>query len=190
MGTVDKHWDPIVLVSVIACLLIGWLVKAGVESRTIEFDDPEAGISLHYPASWLTSEEEDALLEVLDPLTPSIFNTKLVIASKEWNEDIEIGNFIVELTAKRGSSLPLYRTISLNPFQVNDLKAMKLEYAYAFDPIGVQAGVISVPIIVRAFDVILPYNGRVYIITLAAEEREYHRNLPSFHRILRSIQIQ
>ena len=68
--------------------------------------------------------------------------------------------------------------------------AMKVEYAYAIDPIGVQAGVVSVPKIVRALDVIVPKAQKAFIITFAAEEREYDRYLPAFHTILKSVRLQ
>jgi len=189
MGTVDKNWDPAVLVFLVACLFIGWLVKAGVESRTISFDDSEIGISLRYPANWVTTQEEDALLAVLDPQTPSTFNTKLTLHSEKWNEELELGSFIMELAAARGASLPLYRTISMNPIQVDDRKGMKVEYAYAIDPIGAHAGVVSIPKIVRALDVIVPKADKAYIITFAAEEKEYDRYSPAFHAILESVRM-
>jgi len=190
MGTVDKNWDPAVLVFLVACLFIGWLVKAGVESRTIDFDDPGVGISLRYPAHWVTTQEEDALLAVLDPQTPSTFNSKLTLNSAKWNEDIELGSFVMELAAARGASLPLYRITSMDPIQVDNRKAMEVEYAYAIDPIGVQAGVVSVPKIVRALDVIVPKAQKAFIITFAAEEKEYDRYLPAFHTILKSVRLQ
>ena len=190
MGTVDKPWDPLVLAFVIVCLFLGWLVKIGVESRTTGFDNPAIGISLKYPAAWVTTQEKNAYLAVFDPQTPAIFNTKFTLRLADWNEQIEIGNFIMELTAERAASLTLYRTISMRPIEMNNRKGMKIEYAYAIDPIGVHAGVISIPKIVRALDVIIPEGNKVHILTFAAEEDEYDKNLPNFHRILKSVSIQ
>jgi hypothetical protein len=190
MATTKRHWDPAVLIFVIACLLIGWLIKGGVESRTIGFHDPDSGISLSYPAHWVTMAEEGALLAVFDPQTPSTFNTKLTLYSEKWSKELELGNFIVQFSAERGSSLPLYRTISMNPIEVNNLKAMKVEYAYAIDPIGVRAGVTSIPKIVRALDVIVPKDEVIFIFTYAAEEKEYEKSFPAFNTITKSIRIQ
>jgi hypothetical protein len=190
MTTTNRHWDPAVFLFVIACLLIGWLIKVGIESRTISFHDPESGISLSYPAYWVTMPEENAVLAVFDPQTPSTFNTKLTLQSKDWSKELDIGNFIVQFSAERGRSLPLYRTISMNPITVNDLKAMKVEYAYAIDPIGVRAGVKSIPKIVRALDVIVPKGEEVFVFTCAAEEKEYEKSFPTFTSIIESIRIK
>ena len=190
MGTVDKPWDPFVIAFVVVCLFLGWLVKVGVENRTTGFDDPVLGIALNYPASWVTTQEENAHLVVFDPQTPSAYNTKFTLKSKNWNEGLEIGNFIMELTAERGISLPLYRTISMKPMQMKNQRGMQIEYAYATDPIGMQAGVVSVPKIVRALDVIIPGGNKIHILTFAAEEDEYERNLHYFYRILKSVSIE
>ena len=96
----------------------------------------------------------------------------------------------MELTAKRGTSLALYRTISMKPMQMKNRKGMQIEYAYATDPIGMHAGVVSIPKIVRALDVIIPDGNKIHILTFAAEEDEYERNLHYFYRILKSVSIQ
>jgi hypothetical protein len=190
MGTVDKPWDPFVLAFVVVCLILGLLLKVGVENRTTGFVDPSLGISLHYPASWVTTQEENAHLAVFNPHTPSIFNTKFTLRSVDWYENLEIGNFIMELAAERGTAFTLYRTISMKPIQLNNRKGMQIEYAYATDPIGVHAGVVSIPKIVRALDVIVPDENMIHILTFAAEENQYERNLPHFYRILKSVSIQ
>ena len=190
MGTVDKPWDRFVIAFVVVCLFLGWLVKVGVENRTTGFDDPALGISLNYPASWVTTQEEYAHLAVFNPQTPSVYHTKFTLRSVDWNEELEIGNFIMELTAERGTALALYRTISMKPMQVKDRKGMQIAYAYATDPIGMHAGVVSVPKIVRALDVIIPDGNKIHILTFSAEENEYEANLPHFYRILKSVSIQ
>jgi len=190
MAKSNRHWDPMVLIFVIVCLLIGWFIKAGVEGRTISFSDSKSGISLNYPAGWVTMPEEGAILAVINPQTPSTFSTRFTINTRHWNKALELGNFIVQFSAERGSSLSLYRIISMNPFELSNLKAMRVEYAYAIDPIGVRAGVTSFPKIVRAFDVIISKDDQMYIFTFAAEEKEYGKNLAKFNAIVESIRLQ
>lgn len=190
MAAYNKPWDYVVFIFIIVFLVIGWSIKMSVETRTNSFIDAESSISLNYPASWVIMPEEGALLAVIDPQTPSTFSTRFTMHTSTWNKEIGLTNFIVQFSADRGRSLTLYRIISINPFDIGDLKAMKVEYAYAINPIGVRAGVTSVPIVVRAFDVIVAKGDQMYIFTCAADENEYSNNASTFNTIVKSIRIQ
>ena len=190
MAKQKRPWDPAVLVFVIVCLFIGWFIKTSVEGRETTFSDDESGVVLKYPRGWVTLPQKDAALSVSNPQCASTFNTKFTVSIHSWNQEVGVNNFITDLSVKRSSSVSLYRIISRNPIELSDSEATKLEYAYAIDPIRLSAGAVSIPIVVHAFDIIVPKNDQMYVFTFAADEKEYEKNLSKFLSIADSIRIQ
>lgn len=185
-----RPWDPAVLVFVIVCLFIGWFIKATVEGRETTFSDDESGVILKYPRGWVTLPQKGAVLSVSNPQCASTFKTKFTFSLHSWSKEVNVSNFITNLSVKRSSSVSLYRIISRNPFELSDSEATKLEYAYAIDPIRLSAGAVSIPIVVRAFDIIVPKDNQMYVFTFAADEKEYEKNLAKFLSIADSIRMQ
>ena len=190
MAKQNRPWDSAVLVFVIVCLFIGWFIKASVEGRETTFSDDESGIVLKYPRGWVTLPQKDAALSVSNPQCASTFNTKFTVSIHKWNKEVGVNNFITNLSVKRSSSVSLYRILNRNPYELTDSEATKLEYAYAIDPIRLSAGAVSIPIVVRAFDIIVSKDNQMYVFTFAADEKEYKKNLAKFLSIADSIRMQ
>ena len=185
-----RSWDPAVFGLLVVCLLFGWVVKISVEGREVDFVDEETGIGLNYPKAWITMPPKDALLSVSDPQSLSTFKAKMTVRTYEWSADVGVNSFITDLTVERKESVSLYRILSMNPFQLRNVEATKLEYAYAVDPLKLSVAAISIPIVVRAFDVIVSKNNKMYVFTFEAEEKEYKDNIKRFHAIAQSIHLQ
>jgi hypothetical protein len=185
-----RPWDPAVIVFVVVCLFIGWFIKATVEGRETTFSDEEYGVTLKYPRGWFNLAQEGTVLSVSNPQCASTFKTKFTFGVQSWGQEVGVSNFITDLSVKRGDSLSLFRIITRNPVELGGSKATKLEYAYAIDPVRLRAGAVSIPIVVRAFDIIVPKGNKMYVFTFAADEKEYEKNLSKFLSIADSIRIQ
>lgn len=184
MASKHKSWDPFVIIFVLACLLVGWLVKEGIESRTVDFTDTNADISLKYPAGWLPRPDANSIFSVFDPQSQSFYNTgiKLTVTMGYADSEERMVDFIEHLRSQRESCYSLYHTISVSPFEIDTLKTTRLDYVYVtFLPEMIT------PDIVRAFDIIIPKDNLVYILTFSADESEYERNLSEFDAIASSI---
>lgn len=182
MATKHKSWDLLVIIFILVCLAIGWLMKTGIESRTIGFTDTNANISLEYPANWLPRPDANSILMVFDPQSQSFFNTRIRFSVIRWYAEEGTTDFIEHLRSQRESNYQLYHTISVSPYEIDTLTATKLEYVY----VTLTPGMI-VPDVVRAFDIIIPKGDFVYILTLSADENEYESNLSEFNAIASSI---
>ena len=184
MSFKHKSWDPFVIIFVLACLFIGWLVKEGIESRTVDFVDTNANISLEYPAGWLPMPDANSIFSVFDPQSQSFYNTgiKFTVIMGYADSEERMVDFIEHLRTQRESSYSLYHTISVSPYEIHTLKTTRLDYIYVtFLPEMI------VPDVVRAFDIIIPKDNLVYILTFSADESEYERNLSEFNAIASSI---
>ncbi len=182
MVTKHKSWDLLVIIFILVCLAIGWILKEGIEARTVGFTDTNANISLEYPASWLPKPDANSILSVFDPQSHSFFNTRITLTVYMWYAEEGTADFIEHLRSQRESSYPLYHTISISPYEIDTLTATKLDYVY----VALTPGMI-VPDVVRAFDIIIPKGDLVYILTFSADESEYESNLSEFNNIASSI---
>lgn len=185
-----RPWDPAVLFFVIVCLFFGWFIKATVEGRETAFSDDESGVTLKYPKGWRNLPQNGTILSVSNPQCASTFKTKFTFSVHSWGEEVGVNNFITDLSVKRSNSVALYRIITRTPVELSSSEATKLEYAYAIDPVRMRAGAVSIPIVVRAFDIIVPKDNQMYVFTFAADEKEYKKNLAKFLSIADSIRIQ
>ena len=182
MAFKHKSWDPFVILFVLACLLVGWFVKEGIEARTVDFTDTNAEISLKYPAGWLPRPDANSIFSVFDPQSQSFYNTSMTLTVTMWYAEEGTADFIEHLRSQRESNYSLYHTISVSPFEIDTIETTKLEYVYA----TLHPGMI-VPNVVRAFDIIIPQDNLVYILTFSADVNEYEKNLSEFNAIASSI---
>ena len=185
-----RPWDPAVLIFVIVCLFIGWFIKATVEGRETTYSDDESGVVLKYPKVWVTLPQQGATLSVSNPQCASTFKTKFTFSMHSWSQEVGVNNFITDLSVKRSNSVSLYRILNRNPVELSGSEATKLEYAYAIDPVRLSAGAVSIPIVVRSFDIIVPKGNQMYVFTFAADEKEFGKNLAKFLSIADRIRIQ
>lgn len=182
MVSKHKSWDLFVIIFILVCLSLGWLMKKGIESRTVGFTDTNANISLEYPASWLLKPDANSMLLVFDPQSQSFFNDRIALKVNRWLAVEGMEEFIEHIQSQRESSYPLYHTISISPFEIDSLETTKLDYVYATLLPGME-----VPNVVRAIDIIFPKGDLVYILTLSADENEFKGNLSEFDTIVSSI---
>lgn len=182
MAFKHKSWDPFVILFVLVCLIFGWLMKEGIESRTVDFTDTNADISLEYPARWLPKLDANSIFSVFDPQSQSFYNTSMTLTVTMWYAEEGTADFIEHLQSQRESYYSLYHTISVSPCEIDTLETTRLDYVYVtFLPEMI------VPDVVRAFDIIIPKGEQIYILTFSADENEYERNLPEFNAIANSI---
>jgi len=171
------------------CLAAGWLVKTAVEGRTVRLVDAKSGVSLSYPASWLRLPEADAIVTVIDPQSPGPFSTSFTVRTGPLAGSQDPSNLAVQVSAERAHSLALYRTSSVEPVELSGVKGIRIEYAYAADPVGIAAGRTSIPRVARAVDVVVRRGDLAYYFTFAADDVAYAGVLPTFERILKSVTI-
>ncbi|MBN2587188.1 MAG: hypothetical protein JXR55_07835 [Candidatus Fermentibacteraceae bacterium] len=182
MASKHKPLDLFVIAFILVCLLIGWILKEGIEARTVGFTDTNANISLEYPARWLPKPDPGSLLLVFDPQSRSFFNDRISLQVARWFAQEGMDEFIEHLQTQRGSDYQLYHTISVGPLEIDSLETTRMDYVYAILSPGM-----DIPNVVRAIDIIFPKGDQVYILTLSADESEFDGNLPEFDAVVSSI---
>jgi hypothetical protein len=181
----------VVLVLALA-LLLGFALYRSVESSTTRFSSQEPAFGLSYPSGWLGSESllETSLLKVEDPLTASAFKTTLTVEQRPLDPAAPPTlQTLLDRRVEQRQGLPAYHFLANRDTSVAGQRAVELEYAYVVQPIS-EPRRASLPVVVRAREVIVVTEDQSYYIQLAAPEAAFARASGDFDRIIASVELQ
>jgi len=190
-----KRQEPewLVLVVVAAALLLGWLLKTWVENRAVTFSN--ADLTLGYPADWLREigEAEDGVVfEAHDVRSGSLYQTHLTLwiaeappQTRQENVD-PLLSAMTAWTFERGQELDGYRVLGTEEVEVDGIRGTRIDYVYVSDPLPSPYRK-ALPVVVEAMDYLLPYQDKVYVITLAADGDRFEQESRQFESILRRV---
>ncbi|NTV64802.1 MAG: hypothetical protein HGA65_14915 [Oscillochloris sp.] len=175
---------------VLLALGLGWLLMTQTTGRTRSYAESDGGISLAYPAGWITVDSlQDVLLKVEDPQAVSTFKTTLSIERR----DLDVSNpptlqALLDRRVEDRSLLTGYHLLADGETPLANQRAILLEYAYVVQPIDTPRRA-SLPVVVKAREYLVIAGDRSYVITLAASEAAFEQARSAFERIARSVTL-
>ena len=175
---------------VIVALLLGWLLRSSTLSRTVAFQDPDSGLSLHYPAAWGVSDSlQDVALKVEDPLADSAYKTNLTVETRDLDPQNPptLQEFVDRRVTQKGN-LTGYHFIGEQDTTVDGEKARQITYAYTVQPID-QPRRVSLPVVVVAREYIVEGKDRVYYIAVAAPEVDIDTASARLNEIIQTVNL-
>lgn len=189
MRTLRK--DMGVAAVVLFALLLAVLLRAQVEGRVQQFQDPNSPFRIAYPANWSAAGSlQDALLKVADPQTNSAFKTNLTIESRDTDPasppDLQT---LLDRRVEQHGALTGYHFISNSNATVGGANSAVSEYAYVVQPID-QPRRPSLPVVVQAREYIVAAKDRTYYITIAAPQSDFEAASGQLDRMLQTVQVQ
>jgi hypothetical protein len=187
----EPEWVVVAVVAI--ALLVGWLLKSWVESRTSTFSNSD--LTLSYPAIWLRElgeAEEGVLFATQDVRSGSLYATHLSVWVADALPQVRQENVDVTLSAvtgwtfQRSQQLEGYRVLGTEAVQVDSIRGTRIDYAYVSEPIASPYRK-ALPVVVEAVDYLLPYRGKLYVITLAADASRFEPEVNRFEALLRRV---
>lgn len=186
----EPEW--VVIVVVVVALLFGWLLKMSVENRAATFANSD--LTLSYPATWLRDigAAEGDVLNVHDMQSGSPYSTHLTVEVADVallvrRESVDPMTMVVTAwTLQRGQELESYRVLSTEVVEVDGIRGTRIDYTFVSEPVANPYRKV-LPVVVEAFDYLLPYQDKVYVITLAADGYRFEEAVGDFEAILRSV---
>ena len=185
-----QRWASyLTIVVAVGALLGGVLLRSSIVDATVRFENKQAGIAARYPVNWLLDENrEDFVLRVQDPAAIP-FKTTLQISIVPIGQGARSALDVLNpLNISRATSLPSYRTLEIIPITLpNGSQATQMTYAYAAsetNPI-----LQSIPVVVRAVDVVVLRSSQAVIITYRADAGSFERNQHYFETFLRTLEF-
>ncbi|NNJ09240.1 hypothetical protein EKD04_002745 [Chloroflexales bacterium ZM16-3] len=179
----------VALVALVA-LGLGWLLMAQTEGRTRAYAEPDGGIRLDYPATWIGVDSlQDLLLKVENPQTASAFKTALSVERRDLDPtDPPTLQTLLDRRVEERGQIAGYHLLADGEATLAGQRAILLEYAYVVQPIDTPRRA-SLPVVVHAREYLLITADRAYYIALAAPEESFAQASATFERIVRSIAL-
>lgn len=182
------RYDAVVILMVVLALIVGWSMKSLVEGERTPFTDPETQLTLRYPASWTSLREKGRLLSVRNLRAEGSFKVSLWLEVKSIPSEAikSVKELIAPFSVDRGQQLTGYRILSVTETQVEDIEAVELSYAYVDLPKGA-ALQSSLPVVVRAIDILYVFQDQLYVLTFATPTETFQEQREIFDDIRNSV---
>jgi hypothetical protein len=166
--------DLAVLGVILFALFLGFGLRGQAlgASRSVEL--PAGFGRLLYPAAWTVRAAPDLLVRVLDAGSPSTFDTRLEVTTRPLRPQEKLEEGRADLAFKRIAALPAYRELAVNEAQVkHGVPALVVTYSYLADPAH-ESGIVDLPVVVEAQDIIYADGGQLVVVTLAADANDWN----------------
>jgi hypothetical protein len=167
----EPEWT--VWLTVLICLLIGWVIMTTVTGRTDAVTDG-AGNTVRVPATWVKTSEDGALLGAAD-LTAGAYGSRVSVRQAARADLLpERSGDQLEAAASnwtliRSQELEGYRVLEIQTTTLQGRPAVTVEYAYLTDPPeGLAAG--AMPALMHAVDTIMASGEGFAILTVATDQ--------------------
>lgn len=189
----EPEW--VVVAVVVVALLIGWMLKSLVESRTVTFSS--SALSLNYPATWfreVNPHDGDVILGVTDLGFGSPYGSRVTVRTIEAlprlarmdDEASAAAAAVTAWTFQRSQDLDGFRLLSTESTELDGRRGVRVDYAYVSDPIASPYRK-ALPVVVEAVDYLFPVGDQTIVITTAADGAQFEQESQRFATILSSV---
>jgi hypothetical protein len=156
-----------------------------LQQGNLTFDDPTFGIKLQYPSSWMK----------IQPGQPSIRdNVDIVVAFLRPEAQQNISSTLSRIGI--GVQHPIPQNISLDQYTTNQLETINRQNATMLESSEAtlagnpaHSAVFALQNTTKLMQVWTLKEGNAFIITYQASLNDYPKNLPTFQRMIESLQI-
>jgi hypothetical protein len=177
------QWS-VIAVTVVA-LLVGWLIKNSVESRSVPFE--ASGISAQTPQGWLKARAQgNEILHVTNPFS-SGFGSTYILQNIPVASDATVGQAASMLTLQRGQALTAFRVLDQKPVTVFGRAAYEISYVFVESNPDLTHN--EIPNVVRGLDYIFMNGDHAVTATFWADEKSFDSDLGRFHQFLNTLKF-
>lgn len=164
-------------------------LKSWVLDRRTIFTDPDAHLSLQYPASWAPRTEKGSLFSIQDLRSKGPFKPTFSIVVKELESQQAtrpVQESVVPFIVQRGRELRGYGVLGRGETQVDTLEAAKITYAYVDYPSRspLQS---ALPVVLKAVDVLVIHQDNLYVLSFVAPAETFAQQSGTLDAILNSV---
>jgi hypothetical protein len=173
----------------VLALLLGWMVKALAEGRTVAYEGN--GIRVRYPAGWVRVETQPPLLLQVEDRLAQPFRTTLSLERRPVPPGVSnpLGTVAQMLVLERGWTA--YRPLEVLTETVPlTAQAPALHVTFAYVEPNNNPFLSSVPVVMLGEEYLLLVGNQAYVVTLTAAEANYSRARRQLQALLQSLQFR
>jgi hypothetical protein len=179
----DRFAELAVVLLTLVALVLGWVLKSGVENRSEPFSS--GNISAQVPAGWLNAKPGgNEVLHVTDRTT-SGFGTTYLVQQEAVPAESTPAQVVGLLTLERGNNLTAYRVLNQQEVLVQGKTAVEIEYVYVESDANLSHS--TFPVVVHGLDYVFVKGNQAVIVTYRADHEAFERDLAHFNRFLLSV---
>ncbi len=186
-----QRWASyLTIVVAVVGLFAGFLMRSSVVNATQRFENKQAGIIARYPARWLLEENQgNVVFRVQDP-TAIPFKTTIEITilpvGPGARSPLDVLN---PLNITRAVSFPAYSILEFTPVTLPG-GSQATQMTYAFAHVESNPALQTVPIMIRAVDVVVLHSSQAIIITFQSDSESFDRNRHYFDDFLKTLELE
>jgi len=184
------RWDPAVLLVAVCALLFGLLVRNGTLAAVQPFSDAASGISFSYPALWMTLPSSNAIVTIVNPQSSGVMRSCITLTKEDSLASGAMLSPEKAFLVTRSQQFVLYRVLAERDVQTLAARLHEFTYVYADDPYKDDPARSSVPIIVKAKDLMFTHRGVTWLITYRADSASFDEDLPALQRVMETLSLQ
>jgi hypothetical protein len=182
-GGEEPEW--IVVATVVLALALGGVLMAVATTRATSAS--LGAMHWRYPAAW-GQEEAAATAWSASGLGTATYGAVTVLRDLDPAAPVSLDDLVAQRGFDQAGAHALYRVLATERTKVGGRSAVALRYAYVRDNAAIGVG--ALPVVVEGEDYIIPYQGRVYLLTLEAEADALAGQQPAFDRLVRSVRFE
>jgi hypothetical protein len=186
-----QRWSTyLTIVVAVVGLFAGYVQRSSVVNATQRFENKQAGIFARYPARWLLEENQGGVVFRVEDPAAIPYKTAIEISILPVGPGARSALDVLNpLNITRAVSFPAYSTLEIVPVTLsNGKQATQMTYAYAH--VETNPALQTVPIMIRAVDVVVLHSSQAIIITFRSDSESFDRNRHYFDDFLKTLELE
>lgn len=179
----DRWADWAVIVLVAVALILGWVLRESILSRTVPFT-AGTDVSGRCPATWVRETGTDPLLRVRDPLSGA-FGATLELRVRALAAETQPALVLDALALERAREVSAYQTLSTDQVRARGEDATQRTFTYV--EVNRNPYLNRLPVVVQGVDLALRDGDRVVVVTFLASAEDFDAYQRYFHAFVESL---
>ena len=184
-----QRWGNIFTIAyALVAIVLALLIKNSMQSATVVYSDPEVGITVQYPETWLLDTEGASVLRVRN-MSADGFKTSIQVQVLPVNIEITGRNLIDNLILSGSHTLAWFDVLSRESITLgeNERPAPAMTFPYVENEPN--PFLESLPRVIQGMDVLATQGGQALIVTFLSDTDQFDANFPVFQRFLNELEF-
>lgn len=184
-----QRWGNIFTIAyALVAIVLALLIKNSMQSATVVYSDPEVGITVQYPETWLLDTEGASVLRVRN-MSADGFKTSIQVQVLPVNIEITGRNLIDNLILSRSQTLASFDVLSRESITLGENERPATAMTFTYVENEPNPFLESLPRVIQGMDVLATQGGQALIVTFLSDTDQFDANFPVFQRFLNELEF-
>lgn len=187
--TVAQRWSHLLaIITAVVLILFGVNQRNSVLGATEQYNNVRAGITINFPANWLTDEAGPYVVRVRD-MTRIGYKTTILVETVPVNADSLLRDVVNILNVNRPQQLSVYESLSVEDLVLEDDSAAVV-MDYTFVDTQTNPFLESLPTVVLGRDIVTIRGTQAILVRFLADANTFDDEVGIFNKLVESLEFQ